>query len=62
VQIYEPILKDQAGHVTTGSLSAVGYLKDNASASGSKNRPAEKEIGPHRATRMTMPISPMQET
>jgi hypothetical protein len=29
VQIYEPILKDAAGHVTTGLLSAVGYLKDN---------------------------------
>ncbi len=29
VQIYEPILKDQSGHVTTGLLSAVGYLKDN---------------------------------
>jgi hypothetical protein len=29
VQIYEPILKDQNGHVTTGLLSAAGYLKDN---------------------------------
>jgi hypothetical protein len=29
VQIYEPILKDSAGRVTTGLLSAVGYLKDN---------------------------------
>jgi hypothetical protein len=29
VQIYEPILKDSAGHVTTGLLFAVGYLKDN---------------------------------
>jgi hypothetical protein len=29
VQIYEPILKDSAGHVTTGLLSATGYLKDN---------------------------------
>lgn len=29
VQIYEPILKDENGHVTTGLLSAVGYLKDN---------------------------------
>ena len=29
VQIYEPILKDQDGHVTTALLSAVGYLKDN---------------------------------
>ena len=29
VQIYEPILKDQNGKVTTSLLSAVGYLKDN---------------------------------
>jgi len=29
VQIYEPILKDQAGHVTTGLSAATGYLKDN---------------------------------
>jgi hypothetical protein len=29
VQIYEPILKDEDGHVTTGLLSTVGYLKDN---------------------------------
>jgi hypothetical protein len=29
VQIYEPILKDQAGQVTTGLSAAVGYLKDN---------------------------------
>jgi hypothetical protein len=29
VQIYEPILKDFNGHVTTGLLSAVGYFKDN---------------------------------
>lgn len=29
VQIYEPILKDQNGHVTTGLANAVGYLKDN---------------------------------
>jgi hypothetical protein len=29
VQIYEPILKDESGHVTTGLLSTVGYLKDN---------------------------------
>jgi len=29
VQIYEPILKDPAGRVTTGLLSTVGYLKDN---------------------------------
>jgi hypothetical protein len=29
VQIYEPILKDSDGKVTTGLLHAVGYLKDN---------------------------------
>jgi hypothetical protein len=29
VQIYETILKDPAGHVTTGLITAVGYLKDN---------------------------------
>jgi hypothetical protein len=29
VEIYEPILKDSGGRVTTGLLNAVGYLKDN---------------------------------
>jgi mono/diheme cytochrome c family protein len=29
VEIYEPILKDPEGRVTTGLLDAVGYLKDN---------------------------------
>jgi hypothetical protein len=29
VEIYEPILKDAEGQVTTGLLHAVGYLKDN---------------------------------
>ncbi len=29
VEIYEPILKNADGHVTTGLLDAVGYLKDN---------------------------------
>jgi len=29
VEIFEPILKDAQGQVTTGLLSAVGYLKDN---------------------------------
>lgn len=29
VEIFEPILKDFNGHVTTGLISAVGYLKDN---------------------------------
>jgi len=29
VEIYEPILKDYEGHVTTGLLAAVGYFKDD---------------------------------
>ncbi|HWC16369.1 MAG TPA: hypothetical protein VG498_05115 [Terriglobales bacterium] len=29
VEIYEPILKDPDGRVTTGLITAVGYLKDN---------------------------------
>jgi hypothetical protein len=29
VQIYEPILGDEAGNVTTGLLTAVRYMKDN---------------------------------
>jgi hypothetical protein len=29
VEIYEPILGDSHGHVTTGLLNAVGYLKDD---------------------------------
>jgi hypothetical protein len=29
VEIYEPILKDSDGRVTTGLVAAVGYLKDN---------------------------------
>jgi hypothetical protein len=29
VQIYEPIILDHAGHVTTALLSAVRYAKDN---------------------------------
>jgi hypothetical protein len=29
VEIYEPILGDSAGHITTGLLNAVRYLKDN---------------------------------
>jgi hypothetical protein len=29
VQIYESIMKDPAGRVTTGLLTAIGYLKDN---------------------------------
>src|SRR5256885_514586 len=45
VEIYEPILKDSAGHVTTGLLSAVGYLKDNRILpSGFNKQSAEKDI------------------
>jgi hypothetical protein len=45
VEIYEPILKDSAGHVTTGLLSAVGYLKDNRLLpSGFKKETAEADI------------------
>ena len=45
VQIYEPILKDTAGHVTTGLLSAVGYLKDNrVLPRGFKKETAEPDI------------------
>jgi hypothetical protein len=45
VQIYEPILKDSGGHVTTGLLSAVGYLKDNRLLpSGFKKETAEQDI------------------
>jgi hypothetical protein len=29
VEIYETILKDTEGHITTGLIAAVGYLKDN---------------------------------
>jgi hypothetical protein len=45
VEIYEPILKDSAGRVTTGLLSAVGYLKDNRLLpSGFRKDTAEKNI------------------
>ncbi|HXM95183.1 MAG TPA: hypothetical protein VOA64_13180 [Candidatus Dormibacteraeota bacterium] len=45
VQIYEPILKDHAGHVTTGLSAAVGYLKDNRLLpSGFEKRTADKDI------------------
>ena len=45
VEIYEPILKDSAGHVTTGLLSAVGYLKDNRILpSGFSKQTADKDI------------------
>ncbi|MBO0859682.1 MAG: hypothetical protein J2P21_14570, partial [Chloracidobacterium sp.] len=45
VEIYEPILKDQEGRVTTGLLTAVGYLKDNRLLpSGFDKDSAEKDI------------------
>jgi hypothetical protein len=45
VQIYEPILKDSEGHVTTGLLKAVGYLKDNRLLPhGFDKATAEKDI------------------
>jgi len=45
VEIYEPILKDSAGHVTTGLLSAVGYLKDNRILpAGFSKQTADKDI------------------
>ena len=45
VQIYEPILKDQAGKVTTGLSAAIGYLKDNRLLpSGFEKRTANPDI------------------
>jgi hypothetical protein len=45
VQIYEPILGDQAGHVTTGLAAAVGYLKDNRLLpAGFQKQTADKDI------------------
>jgi hypothetical protein len=45
VEIYEPILKDSEGKVTTGLLHAVGYLKDNRLLPhGFDKATAEKEI------------------
>jgi len=45
VQIYEPILKDSEGHVTTGLLSAIAYFKDNRILpTGFDKRTAEKDI------------------
>ncbi len=45
VEIFEPILKDAQGRVTTGLLSAVGYLKDNRLLPGGfKKESAEPDI------------------
>jgi hypothetical protein len=48
VQIYEPILGDAAGHVTTALLSATQYLKDNRILpSGFDKAAAPPEIAVH---------------
>jgi hypothetical protein len=45
VQIFEPILKDTQGKVTTGLLSAIGYLKDSRILpSGFDKKTAEPDI------------------
>ena len=45
VQIYEPILGDESGHVTTGLADGVGYLKDNRLLpSGFQKETAQKDI------------------
>lgn len=45
VQIYESIMKDPAGRVTTGLLTATGYLKDNRLLPhGFDKRTADKDI------------------
>jgi hypothetical protein len=45
VEIYEPILKDQGGKVTTGLAAAVGYLKDNRLLpAGFNKQNADKDI------------------
>lgn len=45
VEIFEPILGDVNGRVTTGLLNAVGYLKDNRLLpSGFKKEGAERDI------------------
>jgi hypothetical protein len=45
VQIYEPILCDQAGKPTTGLVAAVGYLKDNRLLpSGFQKETADQDI------------------
>jgi len=45
VQIFEPVLKDQAGHVTTGLAAAVGYLKDSRLLpAGFDKQTADKDI------------------
>ena len=48
VEIYESIMQDQDGHVTTGLLSAVGYIKDNRLLPhGFDKQTADKDIAVH---------------
>lgn len=50
VQVYEPILGDPAGAVTTGLLTAVSYLKDNRLLPrGFDKRTAPKDVAVHGA-------------
>jgi hypothetical protein len=50
VEIYEPILKDSEGRVTTGLLHAVGYLKDNRLLpSGFDKATADGDVAVHGA-------------
>jgi len=45
IEIYEPILKDSEGHVTTGLAAAVGYIKDNRLLpAGFDKQSADKDI------------------
>jgi hypothetical protein len=45
VQIYEDVIQDYEGHVSTGLLSAVGYLKDNRLLpAGFQKQTADKDI------------------
>jgi hypothetical protein len=45
VEIYEPILRDAQGKVTTGLLNTVGYLKDNRLLpAGFNKQSADKDI------------------
>jgi hypothetical protein len=45
VEIFEPILKDSEGHVTTGLAAAVGYIKDNRLLpAGFQKQTADKDI------------------
>ena len=62
VQIYESIMEDQHGNVTTGLLSAVGYLKDNRLLpTASTSRPLST-TSPSSVMRRTILISPARAT